>query len=343
MISLFRGYISKLIMYLLRNKKRCLLIIHVSTSEKSFAAKVEHARKSKNVKTVDKPMKGLCIVEGVNKPLLPQSIAKGEAMSTFNRSTVTGAFQNEAQAQQAMADLQNAGFSTDQIRYSVHRGGSGILDSLLGLGLGNDEANYYNSEFMAGRTVVTVKTEDRQQEAYNILRRYNAYDWSSRAGQGLGSTGAANAYDTSNQGPRKMQLKEEQLLVQKQQVQSGEVGIHKEVISEERTMNVPVNREEVYIERNPVSGNVPSDTPIGQDETIRVPVREEQVQVSKQPVVKEEINIGKRVVQENQQVSDTVRREEARVDREGDVNVEGTDIDNINPPNNQGRSSRRKP
>jgi len=307
-------------------------------------------------------MKGLCIVEGVHKPLLPQSIAKGEFMSTFNRSTVTGVFQNEAQAQQAMADLQNAGFSADQIRYSVHRGGSGILDSLLGLGLGNDEANYYNNEFMAGRTVVTVKTDDRQQEAHDILRRYNAYDWSSRAGQGAGSTGSAanaytqtppvgyttdtnaNAYDTTNQGARKMQLKEEQLQAQKQQVQTGEVGIHKDVVSEERTMNVPVNREEVYIERNPVSGNAPSDAPIGQDETLRVPVSEEQVQVTKQPVVKEEINIGKRVVQENQQVSDTVRREEARVDREGDVNMEGTDIDNTNlPPNNQGRSSRRKP
>jgi len=244
-----------------------------------------------------------------------------------------------------MADLQNAGFSADQIRYSVHRGGSGILDSLLGLGLGNDEANYYNNEFMAGRTVVTVKTDDRQQEAHDILRRYNAYDWSSRAGQGVSSTGAAaNAYDTTNQGARKMQLKEEQLQAQKQQVQTGEVGIHKDVVSEERTMNVPVNREEVYIERNPVSGNAPSDAPIGQDETFRVPVSEEQVQVTKQPVVKEEINIGKRVVQENQQVSDTVRREEARVDREGDVNMEGTDIDNTNlPPNNQGRSSRRKP
>src|SRR5205807_4933104 len=106
-------------------------------------------------------------------------------MTMTDRSLVAGIFQDETQAQQAMADLQNAGFSADQIRYSVHRGGSGILDSLLGLGLGNDEANYYNSEFMDGRTVVTVKTDDRQQEAYDILRRYNAYDWSSRAGQGV--------------------------------------------------------------------------------------------------------------------------------------------------------------
>ncbi len=87
---------------------------------------------------------------------------------------------------------------------------------------------------------------------------------------------------------------------------------------------MPVNREEVYIERTPVSGTVPSDTPIGQEETYRVPVSEEQVNVTKQPVVREELKIGKRVVQENQQVTDTVQREEAQIDRTGDVNVQGT-------------------
>ena len=52
-------------------------------------------------------------------------------MSTVNRSIVAAVFQDESQAQQAMADLQNAGFTDDQIRYSVHKGGAGILDSLM--------------------------------------------------------------------------------------------------------------------------------------------------------------------------------------------------------------------
>jgi len=125
-------------------------------------------------------------------------------------------------------------------------------------------------------------------------------------------------------------LKEEQLYAQKQQAQAGEVGIHKDIVSEEKSINVPVNREEVYIERNPVAGGTPSDSPIGQDETIRVPVSEEQVQVTKQPVVREEINVGKRVVQDNQQVTDTVQREEARIDRAGNVNVDGKDVENTN-------------
>ena len=252
-------------------------------------------------------------------------------MSTINRSIVTGVFQDEAQAQQAMTDLQSAGFTDDQIRYSVHRGGAGILDALAGLGLSQDEANYYNSEFMAGRTVVTVNAPDRQQEAYDILKRNGAYDWSSR-GQTTYDQAAQTTYDTDE--GRKLRLREEQLQAQKQQVQAGEVRLRKDVVTEEKTVNVPVSHEEVYIERRPASGTEPSDTPIGEGETIRVPVREEQVQVTKQPVVTGEVQVGKRVVQENQQFTDTTQREEARLEREGDVNVQGASVDDTTTEDN---------
>ena len=53
----------------------------------------------------------------------------------------------------------------------------------------------------------------------------------------------------------------------------------------------------------------------------RAVVHEEQVQVQKQPVVTGEVVIGKQAQQETQQVSDTIRREEARIEREGDVDV----------------------
>ena len=94
-----------------------------------------------------------------------------------------------------------------------------------------------------------------------------------------------------------MQLREEKLRVGKQVVQTGEVGLHKEVVSEQQTVDVPVTHEEVIIERRPGSGQ-PSDTPIGEEETYRIPVCEEQVSVQKQPVVREEITLSKRQVQD---------------------------------------------
>lgn len=244
-------------------------------------------------------------------------------MTTTNRSIVAGVFSNETNAQQAMSDLQNAGFTNDQIRYSVHQGGSGILDSLQNLGFGQDEANYYNNEFMAGRTVVTVNSQDRRDEAYDILMRNGAYDMNS-AGNQTGNYANTTQADTNATAGQKVQLREEQLQATKERVQAGEVNVRKNVVSEEQTLNVPVNREEVYVERHPVDTAVPSNTPIGQGEEVtRIPVSEEQVQVSKQPVVTEEINIGKRVVQENQHVTDTVRREEAHIENRGNVNVTG--------------------
>jgi len=251
-------------------------------------------------------------------------------MTTTNRSFVVGVFQDEAQAQQAMNDLMSAGFSKDQIRYSVRKGGSGITNSLENLGLPEDEATFYNGEFESGRTVVVVNTRDRQQEASQILSRDGGYDYASRSGQTTGTSSYANtagqATDYNTQAGQNVKLREEQLRANKQSVETGAVGLRKDVVSEQQSFDVPVNREEVVIERHAASGQ-PSDTPIGEGETYRVPVREEQVTVDKQPVVREEVSLGKRQVQDSQRVSDTVRREEARVERQGDVNVRGDDTD----------------
>jgi len=130
--------------------------------------------------------------------------------------------------------------------------------------------------------------------------------------------------DTDEQ--RSLKLREEQLRADKERVQTGEVQLHKDVVTEQKSINVPVTHEEVVIERRAVTGDqVDNATPLGEGETIRVPVSEEQVNVTKTPVVTGEVTVGKRAVQENQQVTDTIKREEARLDRSGDVPVEGTD------------------
>lgn len=52
----------------------------------------------------------------------------------------------------------------------------GIAGALIGLGVPEEEATYYESEFKAGRTVVTVKAAHRFDEARTILREAGAYD-----------------------------------------------------------------------------------------------------------------------------------------------------------------------
>jgi uncharacterized protein (TIGR02271 family) len=119
-----------------------------------------------------------------------------------------------------------------------------------------------------------------------------------------------------------MRLREEQLQTRTTPVETGRVQVGKDVVEEQRTVDVPVSREEVVVERHPVDRR-PADRPIDatQSETIEVPVREEQVDVEKRPVVYEEVGVGKRVTQETRQVSDTVRREELRTGKKGDVEI----------------------
>ena len=140
--------------------------------------------------------------------------------------------------------------------------------------------------------------------------------WDRRPETTRGSTTAAGRSDTT------VQLREEELQAHTRPVETGSVHLGKDVVEEQRTVEVPVTREEVYVERHPVERR-PADQPISEthQDTIRVPVTEEHVEREKRPVVYEEVAVGKRVMQETEQVSDTVRREELRMDQEGEVDV----------------------
>jgi hypothetical protein len=52
----------------------------------------------------------------------------------------------------------------------------GLIGAFTAMGVSTEEANYYQREFEAGRTIVTVRTEDRKQEAQDILRQYGGYN-----------------------------------------------------------------------------------------------------------------------------------------------------------------------
>ena len=218
---------------------------------------------------------------------------------------------------------------------------AGIAGGLIGAGIPEEEAQGYEREFHAGRTLVTVKAGGREAEARGILdsaRRGTAAASTAAPSMQAGGTGAAStaamssaasstgaACDTDvRQGEGKtMKLHEERLRVDKQPVETGEVRLRKEVVTEHQTIDVPVTREEVVIERHPVAGGQATSGDLKSGEEIRIPVREEQVRVEKQAVVKEEVSLGKRKVTDTQKVDETVRHEELRVDKEGKVNVRG--------------------
>jgi len=172
--------------------------------------------------------------------------------------------------------------------------------------------------------ILNVRKDDIETMGWNE-RPTETTEYTETTGTTAATMRGTTGYSTDTTGDRTMQLREEELQVRKTPVETGRVELGKDVVEEERTLDVPVSREEVYVERHPVDRR-PADRPISDSdtETIRVPVTEERVEVEKQPVVYEEVGVGKRVTQETRQVSDTVRREELRVDNDGDVEVRNT-------------------
>jgi uncharacterized protein (TIGR02271 family) len=216
------------------------------------------------------------------------------AATTEQRSTVVGVFEDRPQADIALGGLRQAGFREDQIRV--------------------EETRYCGSESQSDRTLVaiTVKSDGRYAEATTILRRDGASDLHTAATAPRTGEGA------------RIQLREEELQAHKQLVEAGEVRVRKEVVTEYKTIEVPVQREEIVIERQAPTGAPASASDLRPGEEIRIPVREEQVTVEKRPVVKEEVTVGKRVVEDTEQVGGEMRKEEVRVERvecEGDGDV----------------------
>ncbi|MBL8799413.1 MAG: hypothetical protein JNM56_36360 [Planctomycetia bacterium] len=53
---------------------------------------------------------------------------------------------------------------------------AGVVGVLVGMGISEEEAEYYESEFKAGRYIVTVKANGREAEALSIIRRNGAVE-----------------------------------------------------------------------------------------------------------------------------------------------------------------------
>ena len=129
------------------------------------------------------------------------------------------------------------------------------------------------------------------------------------------STTAADR--TSTRGDERLTRSEEELRVGTRAVEAGEVVVGKHVETEHKQVPVNLKREEITVERRPVNRETGASD-IGEDQ-IRVPLMEEEAVVDKRAVVKEELVIGKRVVDEQHTVDADLRREEFDIDENAGV------------------------
>ena len=108
---------------------------------------------------------------------------------------------------------------------------------------------------------------------------------------------------------------EEELEVGTKQVPRGQAGVRKRVVTEQQHRTVPVEREELRVQREPIpAGEGDGDAEITADERT-IELREEQPVVDKRVVPKERVRIGKEVVRDQEHVSEPVRKEQLEVDQ----------------------------
>jgi uncharacterized protein (TIGR02271 family) len=191
-------------------------------------------------------------------------------------------------------------------------GADDVHESLAGLSVPAEHARYFGHRLGTGNegAIVTVAAEGRKEEAIEIVEANG------------GDIGAdADDYDYGIETPRataaqNIQLYGEVLRVHKDRVSRGEVRLRKEVITTTQTVEVPVTREELVVERVPVSGQVPATGATFESEEIRIPLSEEKAAVSKQAVVREEVRVGKKQVTGVETLDEQVRSEELKIDQQ---------------------------
>jgi len=128
----------------------------------------------------------------------------------------------------------------------------------------------------------------------------------------------------------------EDLTAVKRPVSRGAVRIEKELVTEERTVTVPVTEERVRITQ--VDTNEAVGTDVGdafQEGVIEVPLRGEEVEVQKTARKTGEVIVEKEAVQHDEHVSGTLRREEVRVDdqtRSDEMDTTRTSRGRLPPP-----------
>jgi uncharacterized protein (TIGR02271 family) len=117
-----------------------------------------------------------------------------------------------------------------------------------------------------------------------------------------------------------MTRSEEELRVRKAQREAGTARLKKYVITENVTQTVPVQREEVRLETEPITeANVDKATsgPDISDEEHEVVLHEEEPVVEKRTVPKERVRLSTDTVTDEREVSEEVRKEQ--IEAQGDV------------------------
>ncbi len=199
-------------------------------------------------------------------------------------------------------------------------GGKSTFVPLVGASpRGEDVGVNYEKALVKDAPGIEADGELSEAEEAELYRHYGLGYGGGGSGSGLGEGGGEPVgHDTS--GPATddaMTRSEEELAVGTTQRERGRVRLKKYVVTEEVQQTVPVQREEVRLEREPITdanAGEALDGPAISEEEHEVVLHEEQVVTEKRVVPKERVRLDKDTVTEEQTVSEEVRKEQIEAD-----------------------------
>ena len=191
---------------------------------------------------------------------------------------------------------------------------------------GDDVIAQINVSQVKDAPKIDPKEELSEQQEAELFRHYGidyTMEGSVTATGNGHTTGQREPVGHDTSGPttdEAMTRSEEEVRVGTADRERGRARLRKYVVTEEVQQTVPVRREEVRLEREPITdANVgqATDGPAISEEEHEVVLHEEEVVTEKRAVPKERVRLDKETVVDEQTVSEEVRKEQ--IDAEGEV------------------------
>jgi uncharacterized protein (TIGR02271 family) len=181
---------------------------------------------------------------------------------------------------------------------------------------GDDVRVAYAKDQVKDAPSIDPDGELSRQEEEGLYRHYDVDYAEQRSGSGRPEatspgTGGERGRDDA------MTRSEEELRVGTAERERGRVRLKKHVVTEDVQETVPVRREEVRVEREPITDENVDEAMSGPDiseDEHEVTLKEEEVVVEKRTVPKERVRLEKDVETDEEQVSEQVRKEKVEVE-----------------------------
>jgi stress response protein YsnF len=274
--------------------------------------------------------------------------------------TVVGIFDTADEAQDAVNELKNNGFNSDNIdvsynndtdynnytdrsndkfsdnyndRYSTRHEekGSKVGNFFRNLfGDDDDEANRYSRVASKAGCIVTVHADSAEdaQAAADVLDEYGAMNVDERDAE----YGYDDNYDNSNS-PDSLKVIKEDVQIGKKEVETGGKRLRSRIIERPVEENLRLRQEKVTVERTPVDrAATDADLRNFKEGQIEMTETSEVADVRKEARVVEEVKLSKNVTHEDKTVKETARDTQVDVEDITKKNVE--DITKKNKRNN---------